>query len=454
MDLTRLNPLVYTDIHPFDDFEPDGTTEAVAETVALQRYLLQRAARQKAAAKEWERIKRHLFSPKQREIAMTRMAETPHDFNLILYDDAAFPSASEEDEDESDARGRLETVLAPYVKPGMINVAIEKESLKDVSGGGITLGKKGEAKLVRSARESIYTAHTILHRIGDDRTPRLAPNRRWWGWKKFTPEYMKAYAGKPYAEALTEATMRAAGLYLSEPGRDSLFLGTRKQFRRGNEGQRTLVTAAEDRIGRALSLPVALLATDPKIVKAFVRSNRKRFKKLFGVRVSTVGERLAKARAALAAGDRVAAKRILAEALEETEGLAEQQVDWEEQCQQLTRDVAGVLANIREALIYGSGTTWISRQGLASDVSQVIAETMPQTEMYSGTKFLVPDAIGRVGPSDSIVRTTHFTSGNKDVPIPPDLREEVQAAMRPVELAFDAYNNAVLDSPVGRVTRI
>jgi len=127
---------------------------------------------------------------------------------------------------------------------------------------------------------------------------------------------------------------------------------------------------------------------------------------------------------------------------------------WDEQCKQLTRDVAGVFGRIKEALIYGSGTTWISRQGLASDVSQVIAETMPQTEMYSGTKFLVPDAIGRVGPSDSTFRTTYATAGNKDVPIPPDLREEVQAAMRSVELAFDAYNNASLDALVGKVTRI
>ena len=127
---------------------------------------------------------------------------------------------------------------------------------------------------------------------------------------------------------------------------------------------------------------------------------------------------------------------------------------WDEQCKQLTRDVASVLANIREALIYGSGTTWISRQGLAGDAGQVMAETMPQTEIYGGTKFIVPAAIGRSGPNDRQYLSTYLTVGNKDVPIPPDLREEVQAAMRPVELAVDAYNTAVLDSLVGTVTRI
>jgi hypothetical protein len=62
--------------------------------------------------------------------------------------------------------------------------------------------------------------------------------------------------------------------------------------------------------------------------------------------------------------------------------------------------------------------------------------------------------IGRSGPSDRVFSTTHLTVGNKDVPIPPDIHEEVQAAMRPVELAFDAYNTAVLDSLVGKLTRI
>jgi len=439
MNLNRLNPLVYTDIHPFDNFEPDGTTEAVAETVSQQRYMLERAARQKAVAKEWERIKRHLFSPKQREIAMTRMADTPHDFNLILYDDAAFPSSYDEDEDESDARGRLETVLAPYLKPGVVNVAIEKGALKEVAGGGITTGKRNETKLVRSARESIYTAHTILHRIGDDRQPRLRPNMRWWGWKKFTHEYMQAYIGKPYVQALAEATMRAAGLYLSEPGRDSLF--TRSQrIRRGQRTEaRTLVTAAEDRVVRALSLPVALLATDPKIVKAFVRSDRERFKRVFGYGLAEREEVLAPYK-----------ERGIYQKVEGPMPV----LPWDEQCKQLTRDVAGVFGRIKEALIYGSGTTWISRQEIAADYGQVMAETMPQTEMYGGTKFLVPAVIGRGGPNDRRFDETHLTAGNKDVPIPPDLREEVQAAMRPVELAFDAYNTAVLDSLVGKVTRI
>jgi hypothetical protein len=441
MDMTRLNPLVYTDVHPFDDFEPDGTTEAVAETVSQQRYALQRAALRKALAREWERIKRQLMSPKQREIAMTQMAETPHDFNLILYDDAAFPSSYDEDEDESDARGRMETVLAPYVKPGAINVAVEKDSLKDVAGGGITSGKKGEAKLVRSARESIYTAHTILHRIGDDRQPRLAPNMRWWGWKKFTPEYMQAYVGKPYVQALTEAVMRAAGLYLSEPERDSLFAGRQRKRRDGKTMERTLVTAAQDRIGGTLSLPVALLATDPKIVKAFVQSRRERFKGVFGYQPEEMRQ------------VRVSNARSYSRRYQTAEGPVAM-LPWDEQCKQLTRDVASVLANIREALIYGSGTTWISRQGIAGDSGQVMADTMPQTEIYGGTKFLVPAVIGRSGPSDRVFSTTHLTVGNKDVPIPPDIHEEVQAAMRPVELAFDAYNTAVLDSLVGKLTRI
>lgn len=380
---------------------------------------------------------------------MAKMAETPHDFNLILYDDAAFPRPSAED--EGSAARSWQTMLAPYTKPGVINVALDKGSLKDISGSGALIAAKGELKLVRSSRESIYTAHTILHRIGDGVTPSLGRDRNWWGWKKFTPEYMKAYIGKPYVQALAEATMRAAGLYLSEPGRGSLFAPAERKARGGKTAARTPVTDAEARIGRMLSLPVALLATDPKIVKAFIRSDRERFKKLFGeVQVSTVEERLAKVRAALDEGDFVSAKRLLAE---ET-NLVARQLDWEEQCQQLTRDVGNVLSRIREALIYGSGTTWISRQGIANDVSQVTAETLVQTELYRGTKFLVPAVIGRIGPSDAVFRTTHFTRGGKDVPIPPDLREEVQSAMRSVELAFDEYNTAVLDSLVGKVTSI
>lgn len=458
MDMTRFNPLVYTDVHPLDGFEPDGTTEAAAETVRRQRLALQRAARRKAEAREWDRIKRHLMSPKQREIAMTRMADTPHDFNLILFREDAFPESRrqlevedlasliaaelrEEEGEEETRRPSWEVMLAPYVKPGVINLAVEGASLQDVAGGGLTTGKKGEVTLVRSSRESIYTAHTILHRVADDRLPRIRPNMSWWGWKKFTPTYMQAYIGKPYGQALAEAVMRAAGLYLSEPERESLFVASRVIRRSGKRAERTLLTDATDRIGRALSLPVALLATDPKIVKAFVRSDRDRFKRMFGyqtderrpVRVSNA--RSYERRYQTAVGPMPV-------------------LPWDEQCKQLTRDVASVLANIREALIYGSGTTWISRQGIAGDAGQVMAETMPQTEIYGGTKFIVPAVIGRSGPNDRQYLSTYLTVGNKDVPIPPDLREEVQAAMRPVELAVDAYNTAVLDSLVGKLTRI
>jgi hypothetical protein len=440
MDMTRLNPLVYTDVHPLDDYEPDGTTAAVADDVDAQRRALAAQERKKMELREWKRIKQHLISPKQREVAMTRMAKTPHDFNLIIYSEEKLSEAAGDTDlpwRERLGKRRAADPLAQYLKPDMINLVVEEGRLWETSGGGIVRDKEGKTYLSRPNRESIYTAHTILHRVGDDEVWRSEFNRDWWGWRMFKPEYMKAYSGKPYKEALIEGVMRAAGLYLSRPDQ-SLFRRrtSRRGFKRAAPLRERRIEEAGARIDESLSLPVALLATDPKIVRTLAESMRARFKSTFGMMLE---------------------QRAYAEdwrGREKTSAPVEGPLailPWEEQRQRFIRDMGVTLYRIREALIYGSGTTWISRQGIAADVSQVMAETMPQTEMYGGTKFLVPEVIGRMYAEGDIVRGRVPT---KDVPIPPDIREEVQAVMRPVELAFDAYNNAVLDSLVGQKTRI
>lgn len=399
------NPLTYTD---YDEFPRD--------TESFEAFLARRASRAKnkegrerslrRMRQEWNRIYNSIMSPAAREKAIARMENTRHDINLIVY------SGEQRGEDTS-LRSR-ERRFASSMKPNAINLIVDARALRSIAIGGINAAT---SEMQRSRRESIYTAHTLLHRIGDDFPPAFWPERRGGLINEVvTASTLAPYMGRQYRTVLMEMVRRVAGAYLADQRRRVLFTGD------GENTKSAVIDRAAAEIAKRVSLPVALLAFDPAVVRYFTVSGLERFGR-------RVGEEPA------------AALRMR----REEEALGESLRPYDPVVA-MRRDVSYVFDLIISALWYSAGTTWMSRMDLASAPSQVLADTFAQTEIYGGTKFEIGHEFGRTLPRSE--------SKRPPLELPEPLVREVNAALVPVARAFDDYNNAVLDYLVGRLTDI
>lgn len=405
MRYLHANPLEYTDydefpLHPSDEEEDAGRRAWRARRAAVPERV------QKRRQQEWRRIFDSIMSPAARQKAIARMENTRHDINLIVWSGRTY--------EESYRGSRTRTArFASAMKPNAINLLVSGEQLRDFAGGGID-SKTGDMK--RSQRESIYTAHTLLHRIGDDNALEFNINRKWPGWDAVVnEETVLPYYGKNYRAVLREMVRRVAGYYLADPRGQGMFTG----FGR-NIGRAAAAVAAATVVARRVSLPIALLAFDPTVAHHFTMSRRLRFGRKFAPRF---GEEPAVEQRERSPGDpEFNAVKVL------------------------RADVRNVFMRLLQALWYGAGTTWMSRMDIASDAGQVLADTFPQTEIYGGAKLEVGRNFGRTRPK---VESIH-----PGVELPSALAEEVNVALVPVARAMDDYNNVVLDNLVGELVSI
>jgi len=389
MRRTYANPLEYSD---FDEFPFQAEEEEERVPFASLPEVTQRVIKRRQ--QEWRRIFESVMSPAAREKAIARMGNTRHDFNLIVW---------------SGSRN-VDRPFADSMKPRAINLLIDGRQLRDLAGGGIS----PQGELRRSARESIYTAHTLLHRIGDDCQPMLSANRGWHGWDlAINEETLRPFYGKNYRAVVREMVRRAAGIYLADPRGQGMFVG---------RGPRNSPGAEEAALGaaRAVSYPVALLAFDPAVATHAVSA------------LDRAPPRFGEESAALKEERREAVKYNL-------------RIPAFDPVKEMRTDVIRTFSHLLKALWYGAGTTWMSRADVASDYTQVIADTFPQTEIYGGVKLAIGRDFGRLAPK-KVARP--------GVELPPELVEEVNAALVPVARALDTYNNFILDNLVGRLVSL
>jgi len=398
MRRTYANPLEYSD---FDEFPFQAEEEEEEERVPFASLpeVTQRVIKRRQ--QEWRRIFESVMSPAAREKAIARMGNTRHDFNLIVWSGARTGGSNSRNFDR---------LFADSMKPRAINLLIDGQQLRDLAGGAIS----PQGELRRSARESIYTAHTLLHRIGDDHQPTFSNNRKWHGWDlAINEETLRPFYGKNYRAVVREMVRRAAGIYLADPRGQGMFVG--RGPRRNPSADEAVLGAA-----KAISYPVALLAFDPAVA---------------GHAVSTldgVPPRFGEEAAALKEERRDAAKyNVRTPAFDPV--------------REMRAAVTRTFSHLLKALWYGAGTTWMSRADVASDYSQIIADTFPQTEIYGGVKLAIGRDFGRLAPK-KVTRP--------GVELPPELVEEVNAALVPVARALDTYNNLILDSLVGRLVSL